>query len=74
MPASFSPTAQAARLHAARQASNPPFAGHSNPPQEPVRPVPAAGARWCEWPRRASSRPPFTSIRQALQAIQARHA
>jgi len=74
MPASFSPTAHAARLHATRQASNPPFAGHSTPPQERVRPAAPAGERWCEWPRRPSSPPPFTSIRQALLAIQARHA
>ena len=75
MPANFSPSAQAARLHAARQTSNPPFAGHSTPPQVPARPGAAAGERWCEWPRRAASNPPFTGIRQALLAIQqARHA
>ena len=74
MPANFSPTVQAARLHAARQASNPPFASQSTPRPTPARPAAGVGERWCEWPRRASSHPPFTSIRQALLAIQARHA
>jgi hypothetical protein len=75
MPANFSPTAQAARLHAVRRESNPPFAGPASPAPAPVRQVmTAAGERWCEWPRRAPSNPPFTSIRQALLAIQARHA
>ncbi|MDB6114623.1 MAG: hypothetical protein JWQ62_1568 [Lacunisphaera sp.] len=70
MRTNFSPMAEAARLHArdeaARRASTPPLS--------------TAGAnaenngRWCEWPRRDPSNPPFASIRQALAAIQARHA
>ncbi|HVT74389.1 MAG TPA: hypothetical protein VHD61_14730 [Lacunisphaera sp.] len=59
---SFSPTAAASRLLALR-ATRP----ESNPP------LPAAGPLWCEWPRREPARRPV-GIRQALLAIQARHA
>lgn len=72
MSASFSPTAQAARLLASRGGADRP-SGHSAAPMHPSRPV-AAGERCSEWPRRVSSNPPFTSIRQALLAIQGRHA
>ena len=72
MSTNFSPTAQAARLLASRGGADRP-SGHSAAPMHPSRPV-AAGEQWCEWPRRAASRQPFTSIRQALLAIQARHA
>ncbi|HWA27650.1 MAG TPA: hypothetical protein VG734_18485 [Lacunisphaera sp.] len=69
MRGNFSPLAEAARLHAARTAAR----GTGASPSAPAR-VAAAEPRWCEWPRRPASNPPFTSIRQALLAIQARHA
>ncbi len=62
MRTSFSPTAAASRLLALR-APRP----ESNPP------LPAAGPLVCEWPRREAVRRPL-GIRQALLAIQARHA
>ncbi len=72
MRTNFSPTAQAARLLAARAAT-------------PARSAPAGSSAgtatwnsaeelWCEWPRRSQSLAPFRSIRQALLQIQARHA
>jgi hypothetical protein len=62
MRTSFSPTAAAARMFAGRPAERGPAA------------MPAAEARWCEWPPRRASQPPFPGIRRALLAIQARHA
>ena len=72
MPANSSPTAQAARLLSVRSGADR-SGGHSAAPMNPGRPV-VVGERSCEWPRRTSSNPPFAGIRQALQAIQARHA
>ena len=70
MRTNFSPMAEAARLHArdeaARLASNPPMPAMGSNPEN--------NGRWCEWPRRDPSNPPFASIRHALAAIQARHA
>jgi len=72
MRGNFSPLAEAARLHAARTAASRPAISSGT---SLARPMPEpADVRWCEWPRRPASNPPFTSIRQALLAIQARHA
>jgi hypothetical protein len=74
MRASFSPTAQAARLLAARAGS---AAAPASAPGGSSSPAPswrATEERWCEWPRRSHSLAPFGSIRRALQQIQARHA
>jgi hypothetical protein len=67
MRANSSPTARAAALLAARPAAAPAATLPANP----------NGERWCEWPRRVPSLPPFRGIRQALlqiQAFQTRHA
>jgi hypothetical protein len=68
MRASTSPTAQAARLLATRAIPAAPAT---------IAASPAGSERWCEWPRRPASLPPFRGVRQALlhiQALQARHA
>ncbi len=62
MRSSFSPTSAAARLFVTRPAAPKPAA------------APVAEPRTCEWPRRTGSNPPFVGIRQALLAIQSRHA
>lgn len=72
MRTSFSPTAQAARLLAARAGA--PQSAASAAPQSATGSWSATGERWCEWPRRSQSLAPFGSIRRALQQIQARHA
>jgi hypothetical protein len=71
MRTSFSPMAEAARRLAAGSGAE--RSGHSAALMPPGSPAPAEG-QWCEWPRTAPSSRPFQSIRQALQAIQARHA
>jgi hypothetical protein len=73
MRGNFSPMAEAARLRSARPAAARPVVPSAGPvcPSGPA----VTGERWCEWPPRPASHPPFTGIRQALLAIQAaRHA
>jgi hypothetical protein len=84
MRTNFSPLAEAARRHAARAAAPAARATVSvssvtpiTPSSSPVPSWSATEERWCEWPRRVNSLPPFRGIRQALQqiqAIQTRHA
>ena len=74
MRTSFSPTAQAARLLAARAASGTVSQAPAPGSSSPAPRWSATEERWCEWPRRSHSLPPFGSIRRALQQIQARHA
>lgn len=73
MRGNFSPLAEAARLHAARTSAARPVVPSAAPVYQSTPSF--AGERWCEWPPRPASNPPFTGIRQALLAIQAaRHA
>jgi hypothetical protein len=74
MRTSFSPTAQAARLMAARPTVSVAAVTPIVPSSSPAPSWTATEERWCEWPRRSQSLAPFGSIRRALQQIQARHA